>query len=327
MSLESKIETAENLFKNHKESEEQSPVQHVIENQKNDSCIVLPNIRGTYLSASAAVEAALVMPIFIYAVMAVMYIMQMILVQIQVQESLYNAGRQIAKYAYLYDCIDKGMNERGDISRTDEQNISWFEKGISVVGVQAAFVREIGTGYADKAGIVGGNAGYVMLGSKIMEGSKDIILNVSYVLKNPFDIFGIAVKKFTQQVSVTAWLGDDKCMGVEGDDTLTHNNQEYVYLTTFGEVYHTDKGCTYLKPAVRRIKRENILNERNENGAKYYECEYCTKRAKETDSIYITSYGNRWHVTDKCPKINRSIMKVLKSSVADMRKCSKCGEK
>lgn len=325
MPLESKTEAAENLFINHEESKEQSPVQHPVKSLKNDSCIVLPNIQGAYLSASATVEAALVIPVFIYAVMAVMYIMQMIMVQVRVQESLYNTGRQVAKYAYLYDCIDKGMNSREDIIKTQKQDLSWLDKGIHLAGAQVIFINEIGTEYAKKAGVAGDSAGFVMLGSKIMEGNKEIFLEVSYVLKNPFDIFGIALKKFTQQVSLTAWLGDDKCMGVEADSTLADSaDREYVYITASGEVYHTKKSCTYLQPSVSRVRYEDIQNMRNEGGAIYYQCEYCVERTEITGFVYITPYGSRWHASGKCPKINRNIMKVLKTSVPDRKICSKC---
>lgn len=325
MPLESKTEVAENLFRNHKESKEQSPVQYPVKSLKGDSCIVLPDIHGAYLSASATVEASLVIPVFIYAVMAVMYIMQMIMVQVKVQESLYNTGRQVAKYAYFYDCMSKGMNGREDIIKTREQDLSGLDSGLQLAGAQALFIKEIGTQYAKQAGVIGGSAGFVMLGSKIMEGNKEIFLEVSYVLKNPFDIFGIALKKFTQEVSLTAWIGDDKCMGVEADDTLADSaDREYVYITASGEVYHTRKSCTYLQPSVRQVKYADVQNIRNEGGAKYYQCEYCAERAEVTGVVYITSYGNRWHTSSKCPKINRNIMKVLKASVSDRKMCSKC---
>lgn len=325
MPLESKTEAVENLFRNHKESKEQSPVQYPVKSLKEDSCIVLPDIQGAYLSASATVEAALVIPIFIYAVMTVMYIMQMIMVQVKVQESLYNTGRQVAKYAYFYDCMSKGMNVSEDITKTREQDLSGLDSGLQLAGAQALFIKEIGTQYAKQAGVIGGSAGFVMLGSKIMEGNKDIFLEVSYVLKNPFDIFGIALKKFTQQVSLTAWIGDDKCMGVESDKTLSQNgDREYVYITTSGEVYHTQKSCTYLQPSVNRVRYENVQEMRNEGGAKYYRCEYCVKRTEAVEFVYITSYGNRWHTSSKCPRINRNIMKVLKTSVSDRKMCSKC---
>lgn len=318
MSPESKKEAVDKkIFKNHKKERKQS--------RKSDSCIVLPDIQGAYLSASATVEAALVIPIFIYAVMAVMYIMQMILVQVKVQESLYNTARKAAKYAYFYDCIDKGINSSSDISRTEEQNMQLFDKGISTAVLQIMFIQEIGAEYAQKAGIAGGNAGYIMLGSQAVQGTKEIILEVSYILKNPFDIFGIAVKKFTQRAAVTAWLGDSQCRGVESDNSISeYADKEYVYIAASGTVYHTDRNCTYISPSIYNIGYGELSAKRNENGGRYYECDYCTRKMEAAGRVYITAYGTKWHVTDTCPKINRSVMKVLKSYAAGMRKCSKC---
>ncbi|MDD6798181.1 MAG: hypothetical protein PUE71_07835 [Clostridia bacterium] len=321
MSLESTIATAEKkIFINHKENKEQSPIQSL----EDDSRIVLPNIQGACLSASATVEASLVIPFFIYAVMAVMYIMQMILVQVHVQESLYNESRKIAKYVYLQDCMEKGLNDSKKLNSKDEEVVAWLEKGFSVAAIQAMFIQEIGTDYAKKSGIAGGNAGYIMLGSKVMEGNDDIVLEVRYVLKNPFDIFGIALKNFTQRAVVTAWLGSDDCSGVSKSGASDSQNNEYVYVTSGGTVYHTNRSCTYLKPSLQKVGAQQIADKRNENGEKYYRCEYCVGKMKQDSSLYITSYGNRWHVSEKCPKVSRCVMKVLKSSVADMKKCSKC---
>ena len=137
------------------------------------------------VSASATVEAALVMPLFIYAVTAVMYIMQMLSVQLHIQESLYNECRLLARYAYLSDCLQNGDDSDGAIS--SNQNVadafpekSILERGIDIAAVYALFIRETGADYAEKMYISGGNAGYIMTGSKIRDGNNDIELEVRY---------------------------------------------------------------------------------------------------------------------------------------------------
>ena len=54
------------------------------------------------LRASSTVEAALVIPLFIYAVMAVMYFIQVMAVRSHVNDELYITLKKSAGYAYIY---------------------------------------------------------------------------------------------------------------------------------------------------------------------------------------------------------------------------------
>lgn len=101
--------TINRIYAGHNGRKEQKEAKPVRYNKNNISCIVSPNVHRAYLSASATVEAALVMPLFIYAVTAVMYIMQMLSVQLHIQKSLYNECRLLARYAYLSDCLQTEM--------------------------------------------------------------------------------------------------------------------------------------------------------------------------------------------------------------------------
>lgn len=299
--------------------------------KKGDSGKALPGLHGAYLSASATVEASIVIPIFIYAVMSVMYIIQMISVQVHIQESLYNVARSAAKYAYLYDCVKKGQSSKEDIKDAEGgEAAAWIENGFTIAALQAMLIKEAGTDYAGSVHILGGNAGYVMAGSRIMESGNDIVIRVSYAVRNPFDIFGIAPKKFVQQVSVTAWLGNASCTGVDADkgsDAGKKENEEYVYITQNGSVYHTDAVCTYLNISVEKIGIHEIDNRRNAGGGRYYECEYCLSHYQGMGECYISQYGDRYHLSANCPKIERSVMKVPLSSVGNMKQCSKCRAK
>lgn len=55
------------------------------------------------LKASSTLEAALVLPIFIYAVMAVMYFIQIMAVRSHINDALYMTLKKCAGYAYIYE--------------------------------------------------------------------------------------------------------------------------------------------------------------------------------------------------------------------------------
>lgn len=59
-------------------------------NNANNFNIIITNLKnGVYIKASATVEAALVMPLYIYAVMAVTYMMQIYQIRLEVDAALY----------------------------------------------------------------------------------------------------------------------------------------------------------------------------------------------------------------------------------------------
>ena len=71
-------------------------------NNANNFNIIITNLKnGVNIKASATVVAALVMPLYIYAVMAVTYMMQIYQIRLEVDAALYNALREQNKYNYL----------------------------------------------------------------------------------------------------------------------------------------------------------------------------------------------------------------------------------
>lgn len=292
--------------------------------------------RRICLSASATVEAALVIPVFIYAVMSVMYFIQIMGAQIKIQEVLYQEARTIARYAYVYDTVSgAGSDAESDINTTGtnittnandaannttntDQN-SVFQSGISVAAAYTFFLNQLGTDNINKLHIVGGVAGLDLTGSEILQEDQKIDLVVKYRIKNPFDIFGLGVMAFTQHASTFAWTGTEQDWEAESGDA----DEELVYITQNGTVYHKSRECSYLKPSVSHISQYEIENARNADGEKYYPCEKCGA-GDLADGAYITDYGNRYHTDPACKMIQRQILTVKKSVVPDRTPCSKC---
>ena len=105
------------------------------------------------------------------------------------------------------------------------------------------------------------------------------------------------------------------------------HDEDYVYITKSGKVYHCDRKCTYLKPDVREIQGKDVPLKRNSSGGKYKPCEKCCQdiEAEQLARAYITTYGDRYHKTSVCPKIKRDIRRVKKSETNKLPACSKCG--
>ena len=63
-------------------------------------------MRHRMLKASATLEATLVIPLYVYAVLAVMFVIRLLNVYVDVDRAAYNTAREMCKYAYLYDKQD-----------------------------------------------------------------------------------------------------------------------------------------------------------------------------------------------------------------------------
>lgn len=109
-----------------------------------------------------------------------------------------------------------------------------------------------------------------------------------------------------------------------GDKNLQDENNEYVYITKTGKVYHNNINCTYLKRSTKAVDIQEINKLRNESGSKYYQCKVCQKAIRKTGIVYITNYGTSYHRLSNCRELIRDIKRVLITEVGGRSKCSKC---
>ena len=110
--------------------------------------------------------------------------------------------------------------------------------------------------------------------------------------------------------------------------TSEETDDEMVYIAKNGQVYHIDRECTYLRTRIRTVTVNQAMDLRNQSGGKYYPCESCCHERQQdgTEQVYLTSYGNRYHIGRNCPKLKRTVRQVHRSEVGDMAACSKCGK-
>lgn len=272
---------------------------------------MITHVRRKCLKASATLEAAIVIPLYVYSVLAVMYVIRLLNVYTDVDMAAYNTVRELSRYSYEY-------NEKNQL-------------GLLNVKLYSAFMKNIGEGYGEKAYIKGGNAGFTLAASKVCGENSRITLEVEYDVKNPFDIFDLGVIHVSQAVTTEGWLGADYS-GTWGDisengDKADKDKSDKVYVTTWGTVYHTDKSCSVLNPTIEQILYSEIEHRRNESGAKYYMCEFCAKQADDAgvNGIYITEYGDRYHYDRNCQGLKRTITEIDIKDVGNMSACKKCG--
>lgn len=239
--------------------------------------------------ASMTVEAALVLPIFLFAMILISYLGMLVKCQDEVQWALTRVAR--------------------------EASAEYGASGSKVLANRAYYQAKLGQ-YMD-----GGGLSISLLQSKVLQKNDEIDLIADYRVKLPFRLITVGSCRFCQRVHTRAFTGVEQRGGGEPDDTI-------VYVAETGRVYHGSRDCTYLRLSISMMKYEDIAPLRNEGGGRYKPCEHCVgdKCLAAQETVWITNYGNRYHASRSCSGIKRSIKKMPKSKVGKRTPCSKCGE-
>lgn len=259
------------------------------------------------LAASMTLEAALALPVFLLSMLALFSVLDMAALSARLDGILQQAGMEAAQDAFVLAPGEAG-GEGAGLSRTAGAlltNLSLEGKIRSGVG-------------GDHLCLKGAGAGRI---SCRVRREGEVLYLEAGILASPFPAFPGVLVPVESSYVCRAWTGADP-----GGETGTGEAGEdvTVYVTPTGRVYHRDRSCTYLKPSVRAVSASALEKARSRGGAIYYPCAAC--RPGRQGTVYLTSYGNRYHASASCSQIFRNIRSVPLSSVRGrMRPCSKCG--
>lgn len=259
-------------------------------------------------AGSLTLEAAVVIPLFLLAMMSVLSFVQVLLIQMRLMIPMENVAREMAQYVYLQE---KSMGEEVFDSLPGQ----FVSGGISIAAARKKIVDAVGEQWLEDCGIVDGKAGLSFLFSRIPdeENTVDVVVHYRVQLKVCFvDIPSIPI---TQRCCVRGWVGKVP----KKKDTST----QMVYITDSGTVYHKSLGCRHLQLSIQQVYIEDVASLRNQSGGKYYPCESCKK--SEGLVVYITDTGNRYHSTLSCKGIKRGIRKVTINEAGMRTACKRCG--
>lgn len=284
------------------------------------------------LNASMTLEAAMVLPLFMFAILSLGFVMEAVRLQIHIGCAAGQTAKELASYGYTYLAIENGIKNIGKdknnsedkaVKNTNDVSNKGKKNGFNLISVPGSFYAKsricklAGKEYLDNSIISGGSSGIHTIGSQVLKDDKWIQLIVVYEIKLPFSIIPNAKIKVAQYAKSHAWVG--YCRNDASNDD---KNEKIVYMTEFGGKYHLSKGCKYLNMAVLSVDKDNIANIRNKNGAKYYCCHRC--RGKQCSAYYITEYGNRYHASRDCTAISRTIIEKKLSEVEGIPCCKEC---
>ncbi len=259
------------------------------------------------LRASMTVEAALILPFFLFVVMNLLSITEMYRCHAAVTASLWKSGRQMALYGYLYDKLE-----------LDEYALDLNSVTISESYVRMNLGSDLEQNGSGRVVLGTGTERISLIRSKLMTEKDRICLHADLLMTPPCSLYPGQAVIASAVYTGHAWNGY-KVSGY----VLSEYEETIVYVTETGTVYHKKRDCPYLNPAITMVEASRVGEERNDSGGIYHPCETC--RPRGGDTYYITKYGTVYHGSLQCPALKRTVYAVKLSEVGDKMPCSKCG--
>lgn len=235
---------------------------------------------------SAAVEATLVFPLFLFFVMSLYHMCCSRLADNYIYEAAVETAEYMAEYAYL-----------------DGNNF-----------LIPSYMFE---GYVDSEEIVeryvsGGVDGVSFIGSVPLDDAGYITLCVRYRLAIQLPFLPKLTIDRNYSIRQKAYVGAD--YNVDEDDT--ENDDCYVYVTDNRDVYHSTRACTYLILSIQSSDISAAIR------GGYTACEICGHNTG--DRVYITDYGDRYHSEPGCSGLKRTVYRVKMADVDGLGGCTRC---
>lgn len=252
-------------------------------------------------SASLTVEAAIVVPFFLFVTVALLSVVEFYHIHGEIKAILWEENRQASVRNLVLDNTGTVISSATNTFLLKKKLTERLDEGT----LWRSMI------WPSKEGLVA---------SEINGGSDSgqIKLDCFYMIR-PICSFVLPVKKSMEvHLLIHDWTG------YKPDISVGTSEGEVVYVAETGEVYHINRYCTYLNPSVTGIKEEELPSARNLSGGKYSACPMC-KPQKGTGKYYVTNYGTVYHCSLECSGLKRTVYEVeLRVAAATLRPCSKC---
>ncbi|MBR1758327.1 MAG: hypothetical protein IJ744_06325 [Lachnospiraceae bacterium] len=254
---------------------------------------------------SFTVEASLVLPIFLAAILTVVSFLPVIKNQEEILVSMLETGKWASEVDFFYE----RWGEESDLA----EGIVLQEKMRAGLSEEGLFER----------GIVLGRAGFFGWDSRV---SETIWLKAFHFPTLAVRLAPVSFQAASQQAQTRGFIGDDTFPGTPGNTGHEHadGEEDYVYVTDYGVVYHRTLACPHLNLTILAGSLSSIDGARNDSGGKYYPCEFCHPGTAGGGVYYYTTDGDRYHADYHCQALTRTIREVPLSQVS-LPPCSTCG--
>ncbi len=244
------------------------------------------------LQGSLTVEAALSFPLFFFAVVAFIMLLELSATDMRLLSAAQYAAVRQAEQQIDHPTLDQG-EMAGDM------------------------IRSIGSDRIGQSLIAGGAGGISTAGSFFDPVTGIGTAKWTYRLNISLPFIGSHASGGGGELKVKAWNGYHGFGGENPQDI-------YVYVTENGVVYHRDPGCTHLLLSVRQVAYADLGSCRNQDGGRYTACEKCARGEHDPAVVIIAREGDRYHLDPNCSGLKRTVERIRLSEAGGRRPCSRC---
>ena len=280
------------------------------------------HLNASSFRGSIVVESAFAFPIFFFCLFFLMQIFSMLQMELMVAEAGIQAARKCAALGYLKKNMQSETKENTDETQVwdllKDYGSSWLED----ITFSAFAEGKLNDTAAKRAGV------YSEVDITCEIENETGKAELSYVIQPMIPLLQLQEKEICVYVVYRLWSGVGISLLSEGDTQKGEETGVLVYMTEQGKVYHMDRMCTYLTPKIQSLSYRLITEKRNSSGGKYYACDFCVKknRCEAEQIVYITQYGNRFHISAICSAIKRNVHTLSEEEAAKVYPvCKKCG--
>lgn len=305
---------------------------------------ISPFISGRRADASMTVEAAVVLPLFLFFFLNLGCAIELIRLHGNLELALCDAGNRMSVYGYVLSETNREAAEDMPVDRNVQKEKSGDTKDASAVEnvggeesdsrgewwtgladvafsylyVKNQLVDYVGAEYLEESPIADGKEGLCFLESGIFDNKDHFEVIVTYKVSPFIGIAGFRPFRMANRYYGHIWNG----YHIPGTGYRGWN-EDLVYVAENGAVYHEDKNCSHLSLSVRETDMEEACRSRNVNGERYRLCEICGNRGY-TGTVYITEDGIGIHTMRRCSGLKRTVYTFPRQKAGGYAPCKRC---
>lgn len=255
------------------------------------------SLRG--VKGSMTVEASLVLPLFLFFFLQMSGFMEMLRLHGNLQYGLWQTGKTLM----LYDAVPQVAEAVPEVA-------------VSYVYVGSVLSGLLGSEYLENSPLTHGRLGINFLESDILTETGEVDLIITYQVSPKGRLLPFLYARLSNRFFGKAWTGYEIVGGEEGT---------VVYVTEYGEVWHSTRECTYLMLSIREVPSVGLSGYENVWGRGYEKCSFCVDGAMP-GRVYVTEDGDCFHYRRDCLGLTRHIKSISQEEKEKYRPCSRCGE-
>lgn len=274
------------------------------------------SIKGTSLSVSCArkvkgsmtVEAAVVLPLFLFFFLQLGSAIEMIRLHGNLQLALWEVGNRLSVYGHVL--------EDGDVMVPDSLLTELAGVALSYTYVKGEIIDYLGERYLESSPLSSGSSSLQFLESDFRTEEDTFELTVTYSVSPLGGLAAFKPFRMANKYYGRLWTGYEISV-------CEPPEEDYVFVAENGEVYHADSQCTHLKLSIKEVSLAEALVSRNDQGEKYEACQLCCGEVSSGE-MYITSQGDCYHSLGECSGLKRTVKRMTVTEAMDYRPCSRC---